>query len=36
MTINEAKQALAALQRKMAAYEHAQSLIYYDGFTTAP
>ena len=36
MTINEAKQALTALQRKMAAYDHAQSLIYYDGCTTAP
>ncbi|MBR0051945.1 MAG: carboxypeptidase M32 [Firmicutes bacterium] len=36
MTLNEAKQALTALQRKMAAYDHAQSLIYYDGCTTAP
>ena len=36
MTISEAKQAFAVLQKKMAAYEHAQSLIYYDGVTTAP
>ena len=36
MTLNEAKQALAALQRRIAAYDHAQSLIYYDGCTTAP
>ena len=36
MTLNEAREALTALQRKMAAYDHAQSLIYYDGVTAAP
>lgn len=36
MTVNEAKQALIELQRKMAAYDHAMSLIYYDGTTSAP
>jgi carboxypeptidase Taq len=36
MTVFEAKEKLTALQRKMAAYEHAQSLLYYDGCTSAP
>ena len=36
ITIKEARSRLMALQRKMAAYEHATSLIYYDGVTTAP
>ena len=36
MTIDEARQALMALQRKMAAYNHAIALIYYDGCTYAP
>ena len=36
MTINEAKEQLVRLQRKLAAYEHAESIIYYDGNTTAP
>lgn len=36
MEINEAKAALTALQAKLSAYNHATSLIYYDGVTTAP
>ena len=36
MTITEARHALMALQRKMAAYDHAVGLIYYDGCTYAP
>lgn len=36
MTIEEARQALERLQKKLSAYEHAYSLIYYDGVTTAP
>ena len=36
MTLNEARENLAAVQRKMAAYDHAESLIYYDGVTSAP
>ncbi|MBQ9459749.1 MAG: carboxypeptidase M32 [Oscillospiraceae bacterium] len=36
MTLNEAKEKLAALQQKMAAYGHAMSLISYDGVTGAP
>lgn len=36
MTITEAREQLMALQRKMAAYDHAMGLIYYDGNTTAP
>ncbi|MBQ5566998.1 MAG: hypothetical protein IIT35_03935, partial [Oscillospiraceae bacterium] len=36
MTINEAKEKLAALQQKQAAFGHASSLIYYDGVTGAP
>ena len=35
-TIESAVQALTQLQRKMAAYEHALSLMQYDGATTAP
>ena len=35
-TMESAKQELMALQRKMAAYEHAIGLIYYDGTTGAP
>ena len=36
MTIQEAKQALERLQKKMSAYDHACGLLYYDGVTTAP
>ena len=36
ITLDEAREMLMALQRKMAAYEHAMGLIYYDGCTTAP
>ncbi len=36
MNINEALAALDALQRKMAAYDHALGLLYYDGATAAP
>lgn len=36
MTINEAIEKLYAWQSKMSAYDHAMSLIYYDGATTAP
>ena len=36
MTLEEAKAALKQLQAKMSAYEHATSLIYYDGVTAAP
>ena len=36
ITLDEARTQLMALQRKMAAYEHAMGLIYYDGCTTAP
>ena len=36
MTISEAKEKLMRLQRKIAAYDHAEGLIYYDGNTTAP
>ena len=36
MTVNEAKRRLEEYQRKMRAYNHATSLIYYDGVTTAP
>ena len=36
MTLQEARENLAALQRRMAAYDHAQCLIYYDGVTAAP
>lgn len=36
MTLEEGREALMSLQRKMAAYDHAAGLIYYDGCTTAP
>ena len=36
MTLDDAREKLMALQRKMAAYEHAMGIIYYDGCTTAP
>ena len=36
MNLNEAIEKLNALQRKLAAYNHASGLIYYDGATTAP
>ena len=36
MTLDEGREALMSLQRKMAAYDHAAGLIYYDGCTTAP
>ena len=36
LTVEEAKKNLEALQKKMAAYDHAIGLIYYDGATTAP
>ena len=36
MNIQEALSALDTLQRKMAAYNHAMGLIYYDGVTAAP
>lgn len=36
MTIEEGLGKLEQLQRKMAAYNHASGLIYYDGATTAP
>lgn len=36
MNINEAKAALAALQAKMSAFDHASSSIYYDAVTAAP
>ena len=36
MTIEEAREQLRSLQEKMAAYEHAMGLLYYDGATTAP
>ncbi len=36
VTLDEARKALMTLQRKMAAYDHAAGLIYYDGCTTAP
>ena len=36
MTIFEAKQSLVQLQKRLAAYDHATSLIYYDGVTAAP
>ncbi len=34
--LETAREALDALQKKMAAYDHAIGLIYYDGATTAP
>ena len=36
MNVNDARNELMALQRKMAAFDHAMGLIYYDGCTTAP
>ena len=36
MNFQEAKTQLMDLQRKASAYEHAMSLMYYDGVTTAP
>ena len=36
MDIKTAKEELTALQRRLAAYDHATALIYYDGVTTAP
>ena len=36
MTLEEAREKLTALQQKLSAYNHATSLIYYDGVTAAP
>ena len=36
MTIEQARRDLMTLQQKMAAYDHAMGVIYYDGTTTAP
>lgn len=36
MELNQAREAFARLQAKMSAYNHAMSLIHYDGATTAP
>ncbi len=36
MTLEEARNDLTALQQKLAAYNHAASIIYYDGVTAAP
>ncbi|MBE5774121.1 MAG: carboxypeptidase M32 [Clostridiales bacterium] len=36
MELNQALNALDMLQRKMAAYDHAMGVIYYDGATVAP
>ena len=36
ITVKEARDRLYALQRKMAAYDHAMGVIQYDGATTAP
>ena len=36
MTLEEAKEKLDALQKKMSAYDHAMGLIFYDGDATAP
>ena len=36
MNISEARERLKNWQAKMSAYNHAMSLIYYDGSTTAP
>jgi len=36
MTLNEAREKLMALQVKLAAYNHALGILYYDGATTAP
>ena len=36
MTLEEARQKLDELQKKLSAYDHATALIYYDGCTAAP
>ena len=36
ITLDEARAQLMSLQRKMAAYDHAVGLIYYDGCTYVP
>ena len=36
MTIENAKEKLYEIQKRLAAYEHAVGLLYYDGATTAP
>ena len=36
MELNQAREAFTQLQAKMSAYNHAMSLIHYDGATTAP
>lgn len=36
ISLDEAREKLMSLQRRMAAYSHAMELIYYDGCTTAP
>ena len=36
MTLQQALQRLDALQKKISAYDHASSIIYYDGVTSAP
>ena len=36
MTLEDARKELISLQRKLAAYEHAVGILYYDGATTAP
>ena len=36
MTVENAKEKLYEIQKKLAAYEHAIGLLYYDGVTTAP
>ena len=36
MNLEEAREKLEELQKKLSAYEHATSLIYYDGVTAAP
>ena len=36
MQLSEAREKLAALQAKIAAYDHAMGLMYYDGSTVAP
>jgi len=36
MTLEEARAKLDQLQKKMAAYGHAEAVLYYDGATTAP
>ena len=36
MTVSQAVESLYSLQKKLAAYEHAMGIIYYDGTTSAP